>query len=158
MPLHRVLVLMPFVLAALAKCVHSAQCPPANFTSAQNFSLDKYIARPWFSVQQAVNSYQSRDQLFCVRAEYKRDPSDASRLQVFNQGRRGSVSGPLQGTNMLLSAIVKVRTADREWSHRAGAQRREACAMPPARPREVQVHDVMPAFFPNPAALPRSAG
>ena len=104
----RVLALCAMLLPV---CLCAATCPPANFTTVEQFSLATYISRPWFSVQQAANSYQPRENLYCVRAEYKADPSDASRLLVFNQGRRGSTSGALQGTNMLLSAIVKVRTS-----------------------------------------------
>ena len=67
-----------------------------------------YISRPWFSVQQAPNSYQPRNSLFCVRAEYRRSPSDPSRLLVFNQARQGSVTGPSQaGGAFLLNAVVK---------------------------------------------------
>ena len=94
------------LLAALSGAAAGA-CPPANFSTVSGFSLSTYISKPWFSIQQAVNSYQSRDELYCVRAEYRRDPGDAGRLVVFNQGRRGSVTGPLVGTNMLLSAVVK---------------------------------------------------
>jgi hypothetical protein len=43
-----------------------------------------------------------------VRAEYQRLPSDASRLLVFNQGKRGSVTGASQqGAGFLLNAVVK---------------------------------------------------
>ena len=67
-----------------------------------------YISRPWYSLQQAVTSYQPRDSFYCVRAEYRRSPNDASRLLVFNQGRKGSVSGPLQGgAQLLLNAVVR---------------------------------------------------
>ena len=95
------------LLGALPGLATAATCPPANFRTVSGFSLSTYISKPWFSIQQAVNSYQSRDELYCVRAEYRRDPSDAGRLQVFNQGRKGSVTGQLVGTNMLLSAVIK---------------------------------------------------
>ena len=43
-----------------------------------------------------------------MRAEYRRSPSDASRLLVFNQAKRGSVTGPPQsGSSFLLNAVVK---------------------------------------------------
>ncbi len=123
-------------LAALAAALRAAEaaCPPANFSTVEGFSLGGYISRPWFSVQQArgaggitraragsdaeswkqaPNSYQPREALYCVRAEYRRDPRDASRIQVFNQARAGSVTGALRGTNMLLSAVVKARRASR---------------------------------------------
>ena len=41
-----------------------------------------------------------------MRAEYRRD-KNSSRILVFNQGKRGSVTGALQGTNMLLNAVVR---------------------------------------------------
>jgi len=68
-----------------------------------------YISRPWFSLQQAVTSYQPLNSFFCVRAEYRRSPGDASRLLVFNQGRTGSVTGPQQGggAQFLLNAVVR---------------------------------------------------
>ena len=67
-----------------------------------------YISRPWYSLQQAETSYQPRDSFFCVRAEYRRAPGDASRLLVFNQGRKGSVTGPQQGgAQFLLNAVVR---------------------------------------------------
>ena len=57
--------------------------------------------------QQAVNSYQSADRLYCVRAEYRFAANSTDRLDVFNQGRSGSVTGPLQsGGQFLLSAFV----------------------------------------------------
>lgn len=41
-----------------------------------------------------------------MRAEYRRD-RNSSRILVFNQGKRGSVTGALQGTDMLLNAVVR---------------------------------------------------
>ena len=59
-------------------------------------------------MEQAETSYQPRDTFYCVRAEYRRSPSDASRLLVFNQGRKGGVGGPLQGgAQFLLNAVVR---------------------------------------------------
>lgn len=56
---------------------------------------------------QSPNSYQSADTLHCVRAEYKFAPGSSTTLQVFNQGRRGSVTGPLEDPNLtLLKAVV----------------------------------------------------
>ncbi len=68
----------------------------------------RYIERPWYSIEQAVTSYQPRESLFCVRAEYRQSPNDPTRLLVFNQGKRGSVSGTSQaGAGFLLNAVVK---------------------------------------------------
>jgi hypothetical protein len=101
--------MLPVLLLSLCAALRAAQasCPPSNFSTQQGFKLSDYISRPWYSVQQALNSYQQRDNLYCVRAEYRRDPRDSSRILVFNQARRGSVTGELQGTGMLLNAIVK---------------------------------------------------
>ncbi len=55
-----------------------------------------------------MTSYQPRESLFCVRAEYRPSPNDPTRLLVFNQGKRGSVSGTSQaGAGFLLNAVVK---------------------------------------------------
>jgi hypothetical protein len=67
-----------------------------------------YISRPWYAVEQAPNSYQPRNSLFCVRAEYRRSPTDPSRILVHNQARQGSVTGSQQtGGGLLLNAVVK---------------------------------------------------
>ncbi len=67
-----------------------------------------YISAPWFSIQQAPNSYQPRNNLYCVRAEYRKSERDPARLLVFNQARQGSVTGTQQaGGGFLLNAVVK---------------------------------------------------
>lgn len=63
-------------------------CPPPGFESVRGFSLQDYIARPWFVQQQSPNSYQRENQLFCVRAEYRLASNTSDRrLKVFNQVR-----------------------------------------------------------------------
>lgn len=102
-----------FVLAAVACALYAAPvlaatCPPPGFSSVSNFSLADYIARPWFPQQQSPNSYQPVGSLFCVRAEYRQPSPPAGRILVFNQAKRGSVTGPRQNpSNSLLNAVVR---------------------------------------------------
>ncbi len=53
-------------------------------------------------------AYQPESQLFCVRARYvPNNPSDYSKgIQVFNQARNGSVTGPIQGVANGTAQIV----------------------------------------------------
>ena len=111
-------------LALLLALADGAPCPPSGFDGVSPFSLADYVSRPWFIVQQASrsaqqralaadclskspNSYQSADALHCVRAEYRFVRGSSAALQVFNQGRVGSVSGPLEDPNLrLIKAVV----------------------------------------------------
>lgn len=118
-------------LALLAVSVTGLPCPPPGFQSVKEFSVSTYISQPWFIIQQAPNSYQPVDKLFCVRCgwgegersraarcltrfhraeyhlvEHALDSADPDKLQVFNQARTGSVDGPPDGVDMLLSAVV----------------------------------------------------
>lgn len=105
MPLNRVSVLVGTVFLLLLASGAAAAgpsassstwtCPPPGFASVASFSLQDYIARPWFVQQQQENSYQRRDQLFCVRAEYRlASNTSQGRLKVFNQVR--SLSTPFR--------------------------------------------------------------
>ena len=90
--------------------IKPTQCPPPGFDSVKEFDLETYTEQPWFVIQQSPNSYQPVDKLFCVRAEYRIVEHDLdvdpSALYVFNQARTGSVDGPGDGIDSLLSAVV----------------------------------------------------
>mmetsp|Transcript_26362 Transcript_26362/g.39939 ORF Transcript_26362/g.39939 Transcript_26362/m.39939 type:complete len:260 (-) Transcript_26362:118-897(-) len=63
----------PFTALALFACVMMAaqandECPIVETVS--NFDIDQYASAPWYSHQQAENSYSPQDQNFCVRAQY----------------------------------------------------------------------------------------
>lgn len=95
------------LLLSSPSAARASPCPPPGFAPAQNFSLESFLGA-WFVQAQAPNTYQPLNDLFCVRAEYRRSPANPTRLQVFNQARVGSVTGLLQnGGTMLLSAVVR---------------------------------------------------
>lgn len=103
------LLLTTLALGLVAATAGAPTCPPPGFASIAAFNLTTYISAAWFVQAQAPNSYQPASALFCVRAEYRKDPRTPGRLQVFNQARRGSVTGAPQtmpGTSQLLAAQV----------------------------------------------------
>jgi hypothetical protein len=82
--------------------------PHTLFVRCTFIRTRSYISRPWYAVEQAPNSYQPRNALFCVRAEYRRSPNDPSRILVHNQARQNSVTGSQTGGGgVLLNAIIK---------------------------------------------------
>jgi len=74
-------------------------------TAAACKAADVLTRAPRLLAIQAPNSYQPRNALYCVRAEYKRPDATSPRVQVFNQARTGSVNGPLMAA--MLSAVVR---------------------------------------------------
>lgn len=86
-------------------------CPPPGYDSVQNFDVADYISAPWYSQLQAVNSYQAKDELYCVRANYTetRPPkfSKAKKeLIVDNYARRGAVDGRETSEGFTLRASI----------------------------------------------------
>lgn len=81
---------LPFLCSAPANT-----CPVVTPLSAENFDLEKYIAKTWFVQKQQTNPYQSEDQLFCIAATYDKTEGDEF-LEVSNYGNNGAVNGPVQ--------------------------------------------------------------
>ena len=48
--------------------VLAQECKPLD--AVDNFDLEEYASKPWYSHQQAVNSYSPIEDNYCVRAEY----------------------------------------------------------------------------------------
>lgn len=67
------------ILSLLALCIigskASDECPIIDTVS--DFDIYDYASQPWYSHQQAENSYSPLDQNFCVRAQYtvREDPT-----------------------------------------------------------------------------------
>lgn len=88
-------------------------CPPPGFDSVENFSVSDYISAPWYIQMQAENSYQPKENFFCVRANYtETTPGIFSlgqaelELIVDNYARQGSTSGPDSPDFPLRASIV----------------------------------------------------
>jgi apolipoprotein D and lipocalin family protein len=70
-------------------------------TTVENFDLDTYVAKPWYSHEQAVNTYSPLEQFYCVRAKYTvRDNASFWRYSVnvdnYAQDANGNTfGGPL---------------------------------------------------------------
>eukprot|EP00928_Gymnodinium_smaydae_P002492 TRINITY_DN1088_c0_g2_i3.p1 TRINITY_DN1088_c0_g2~~TRINITY_DN1088_c0_g2_i3.p1 ORF type:complete len:224 (-),score=37.31 TRINITY_DN1088_c0_g2_i3:365-1036(-) len=47
-------------------------CPPANFSTVDNFDLDTFISKRWWAQQQMPTKYLPETQNRCVYAEYKK--------------------------------------------------------------------------------------
>lgn len=75
----------------------SNNCPPENYAPAGNFSIDAYIAAPWYVYSQMPNSYQPKEDLFCVVASYEQVAPN--KLNVRNYANTGAVNGPSKGTS-----------------------------------------------------------
>lgn len=100
--------LVAFVLFCIgASCSVQAQnasaptvCPPPGFDSVKPFDLKRYISAPWYIQKQIPVVYQTINQLYCVRAEYKPiDPTDLNKgVEVLNYANEGKVNGPVQTT------------------------------------------------------------
>jgi len=76
-------------------------CPPEGFDSVANFDINTYIEAPWYVQAQVPLIYQSKDQLFCVKATYKpinEDDPEAGVI-VYNYANQGRVNGPSMGTS-----------------------------------------------------------
>jgi hypothetical protein len=71
---HRQGVTCLLVTLALARVSNAVECPPPGFDSVlpEEFDLDAYVSKPWYIQQQIPVQYQSVDQLYCVRAAYKK--------------------------------------------------------------------------------------
>ena len=48
----------------------AAVCPPADFSTAQNFDLNSYVAGRWYIQEQMPTNYLPESQNYCVYAEY----------------------------------------------------------------------------------------
>jgi len=48
----------------------AAVCPPADFSTVQNFDLNSYVAGRWYIQEQMPTNYLPESQLYCVYAEY----------------------------------------------------------------------------------------
>lgn len=88
-------------------------CPPPGFDSVENFSVSDYISAPWYMQMQAEVSYQPRENLFCVRANYTETtpgifPQAKLELIVDNYAREGSISGPESPAFPLRASIVNL--------------------------------------------------
>eukprot|EP00162_Nutomonas_longa_P006463 comp17012_c0_seq1/m.27987 comp17012_c0_seq1/g.27987 ORF comp17012_c0_seq1/g.27987 comp17012_c0_seq1/m.27987 type:complete len:222 (-) comp17012_c0_seq1:258-923(-) len=70
-------------------------CPPAGFTSAQNFSIAAYTAHTWYVQLQTVVTYLPKKDFFCCEAHYNQ--TGPTSVGVLNSCRTGSVNGPNDG-------------------------------------------------------------
>jgi len=48
----------------------AAVCPPADFSTVQNFDLNSYVARRWYIQEQAAVKYLPESENYCVYADY----------------------------------------------------------------------------------------
>jgi len=53
----------------------AAMCPPANFSTVENFDLDTFVSKRWYIQQQQEVHYLPKDQNSCVYAEYTKRAS-----------------------------------------------------------------------------------
>lgn len=86
---------------AVSAASSNITCPPKGFDSVPNFDVQKYIAAPWFAIEQVPVPYQPLDSFYCVSARYTPiNPKDlAQGIKVENFARNGSVTGPALGTS-----------------------------------------------------------
>eukprot|EP00511_Aplanochytrium_stocchinoi_P012083 CAMPEP_0204875920 /NCGR_PEP_ID=MMETSP1348-20121228/47250_1 /ASSEMBLY_ACC=CAM_ASM_000700 /TAXON_ID=215587 /ORGANISM="Aplanochytrium stocchinoi, Strain GSBS06" /LENGTH=224 /DNA_ID=CAMNT_0052032599 /DNA_START=156 /DNA_END=830 /DNA_ORIENTATION=+ len=70
---------MPLITLLLVLVSHvlflfgaEAKCPPENFTSVDNFDLEKYISKKWYVQQQMECGLEPSDLFQCQYAEYKK--------------------------------------------------------------------------------------
>jgi lipocalin len=78
-----------------------------TISSVDDFDLEAYISRSWYIQRQQVNTYQSKEDLFCVVATY----DDESKSQWFqlaysvrNYSNKGGVNQDSQTNGMVLCA------------------------------------------------------
>lgn len=72
MNVHQVTSTLALTLALLLSTTASAQDNSTckTVTTVENFDIDQYASAPWYSHQQAVNSYSPIDQNYCTTAQY----------------------------------------------------------------------------------------
>lgn len=85
--------------AAWSDLFSKVQCPPKDFNAVDNFNITAYAAAPWYPQKQIPLIYQTKDDLYCVQAQYKLiNASDPlAGVYVYNSARRGKVDGELMG-------------------------------------------------------------
>ena len=81
-----------------------SKCPPENFDSAQgNFSIDAYIAAPWYVHSQVPNSYRTKEDLFCAVTSYQQIAPE--KVNVRRYANTGAVNGPAKGTSWASDSV-----------------------------------------------------
>jgi len=106
MAMKVVSVIALLVVVASAAWTVNAQCPPPGYDSVEPFSIEAYVAAPWYVQQQVPISYQPENSLYCVRARYTQ--LENGRINVDNSARVGSIDGPEQNEgNFQLNAVVR---------------------------------------------------
>eukprot|EP01023_Acetabularia_acetabulum_P013266 TRINITY_DN1635_c1_g1_i1.p1 TRINITY_DN1635_c1_g1~~TRINITY_DN1635_c1_g1_i1.p1 ORF type:complete len:254 (-),score=44.37 TRINITY_DN1635_c1_g1_i1:1289-2050(-) len=93
-----------FIPQIFTKTAPEIQCPPADFNSLQDFTLDnlvQYIAAPWYVQYQMPSSQLPEDDLYCVFTQYiPLKPDDITYgVKVLNYANQGQVNGPPMGTS-----------------------------------------------------------
>lgn len=79
-------------------------CPPEGFGALETFDIESYISKSWYAVKQIPVAYQQLENFYCVRADYIKDTRKCLfcrkrlKVQVYNQARKGSVTGKVGGT------------------------------------------------------------
>ena len=58
------------LIVILSSVVTGQTCPPPGFDALQDFDLNGYIEKRWYSIKQIVVPYQPRTQFYCVYAQY----------------------------------------------------------------------------------------
>jgi len=82
-----------FLLATMQAC--ALECPPANFSSIQNFDLDTFISARWHIQQQQPVSYLPASENYCVYADYKKsDPKTFWGYDVLVHNHAEDVAAP----------------------------------------------------------------
>jgi lipocalin len=67
----RVLLLSLLGVASSLPEIGQPSCPPADFSTVQNFNVDAFVAHRWYIQQQMETKYLPSSQNRCVYAEYK---------------------------------------------------------------------------------------
>lgn len=97
----------------------SAICPPPGFDALKDFDFDSFISARWYVQKQIPVAYQTRDQFYCVTADYTKDRSYCflcnrkPRVDIDNRARQGSVTGAaIGGPRRFFRGIVSHPAAD----------------------------------------------
>lgn len=87
--------------SGVATAAAVATCPPPGYDSVEPFDVARYIEAPWYTQAQINTTFQPRETLYCVRAQYTAlDPKNPlAGVLVRNYANRGAVNGPIEGTS-----------------------------------------------------------
>eukprot|EP00192_Tetraselmis_astigmatica_P018856 CAMPEP_0117677512 /NCGR_PEP_ID=MMETSP0804-20121206/16784_1 /TAXON_ID=1074897 /ORGANISM="Tetraselmis astigmatica, Strain CCMP880" /LENGTH=252 /DNA_ID=CAMNT_0005486799 /DNA_START=150 /DNA_END=908 /DNA_ORIENTATION=- len=103
------------------------RCPPENFNSVGNFSVENYTASPWYVYSQMPTSEQPVEDLFCVTITY--DMVAPDEFSVRRNGNSGSVNGPVTGEGVVSDLLARIPNLDNPSEFVVGG-----AFLPPIRP------------------------